>query len=266
MKIRSHYYQQFDADLSLDVPAEGYGGWKATELTFNRDTTALVVMHAWDCGTPEQYPGLYRSEEYIPRAAKIARTVFPPLLKAARETGFRVYHVVSGGESYKDKPGFKRALSLARAEPKPDWRTADDELINKVYAFRHAAVSIGTHNRADADRCMKSLDYLPEALPVGEEGIAEDTPQLFGLCQADGINHLVYTGFAINWCLVTSPGGMHEISQRHIMCSTIRQATTAVENKETARRELNKEIGLWRTALSYGFVFDDDEFIRALRA
>src|SRR5689334_18791303 len=101
MKINSHYYQQFDADLSLDVPGESYGGWKQAELTFDRDRTAIVVMHAWDSGTQEEYPGVYRAEEYVPRARKIAQTVFPPLLKAARDAGMRVYHVVSGGEKYK---------------------------------------------------------------------------------------------------------------------------------------------------------------------
>ncbi len=28
MKIRTHYYQQFDADPDLDVPAEGFAGWR----------------------------------------------------------------------------------------------------------------------------------------------------------------------------------------------------------------------------------------------
>ena len=266
MKLNSHYYQQFDADLSLDVPGEGYGGWKQAELTYNRDRMALVVMHAWDSGTPEEVPGLYRAEEYLPRAMQIGKTVFPPLLKAARETGLRVYHVVSGGEKYKAMPGFKRAQSLAKSREALKWRTADDELINAVYRFRHEEVSIGKHNKADADRRFKTIEYMPESLPVGDEGIAEDSPQLFGLCKADGVNHLVYIGFAINWCLLTSPGGMHEMSQHGIMCSTIRQAVTALESKESARRELFKEIALWRTALSYGFVFDYHEFIRAARA
>ncbi|MBI1929948.1 hypothetical protein HYR99_37565 [Candidatus Poribacteria bacterium] len=49
------------------------------------------------------------------------------------------------------------------------------------------------------------------------------------------------------------------------MCSAFRQAVTAVENKETARAELCKEIGLWRVALAFGFVFDVDTFIGALQ-
>ena len=80
--MRAQYYQQFDADHSLEVPGEGYGGWKSVEI--DPGSAALVVMHAWDCGTLEQYPGWYRAVEYIPRSQEICRTVFPPLLGACR--------------------------------------------------------------------------------------------------------------------------------------------------------------------------------------
>lgn len=52
---------------------------------------------------------------------------------------------------------------------------------------------------------------------------------------------------------------------RHgVICSALRQAVTAVENRETARLELCKEIALWRVALAYGFVFDVSAFVAAL--
>ena len=266
MKMNSHYYQAFDADYSRDVPGEGYRGWQQKELTFDREHTALVVMHAWDCGTPEQFPGWYRCVEYIPRANKIAKTVFPPILKAARETGFRMYHVVGGGDVYKPMPGFKRAVSLAQPRPHREALKVEDPLMTAVHEFRRRNVFVGVHNENDVNRGFQDLQFIPEAKPQGDEGIAEDGPQLFGLCEADQVNHLIYIGFAINWCLFLSPGGMFDMNKHGIMCSTIRQATTAVENKEMARTEGCKEAGLWRVALGYGFVFDDFEFIRALRA
>ena len=54
------------------------------------------------------------------------------------------------------------------------------------------------------------------------------------------------------------------MQKRGVMCSALRQAVTAVENKETARQELCKEIVLWRVALAFGFVFDVDSVVRAL--
>jgi hypothetical protein len=263
--INAHYYQQFDADLSLEVPAEGYAGWKQAPLEFDFDHTALVVMHAWDCGTPERYPGWFRCVEYIPRAQEIARTVFPPLLSSARKAGLRVYHVVDRADRYAAFPGQQRASGLVtKPTQPPPVSTVQDPCMRKLRAFRSREVFVGEHNAADVAAGFKNTAFMPEATPVGEEGIAENADQLFALCEADRINHLVYVGFAINWCLLLSPGGMHDMSRRHIMCSAIRQAVTAVENKETARTESNKAEGLWRTALAFGFVFDDFEFIKAL--
>ncbi len=77
-------FSQFDADFARDVPAEGYGGWKTADLPLEIEHTALVVMYAWDCGTREQYPGLHRAVEYIPRAQDICKNIFPRLLGTVR--------------------------------------------------------------------------------------------------------------------------------------------------------------------------------------
>jgi hypothetical protein len=263
--LPSHYYQQFDADLSRDVPGEGYGGWKQSDLTFDRDRMAMVVMHAWDCGTPEQHPGWYRSVEYIPRANQIVAEVFPPLLKAVRDGGMTVYHVVGGHTYYKDLPGYKRAVELAG--PEPTTKRLDlppDPLMDDVRTFREKNTVVGDRNRPDVIAGVAKMDFPEPARPHGDEGVAENDHQLLALCQTDGINHLVYIGFAINWCLCMSPGGMLDMGRRGVMCSAIRQAVTAVENKESARTEAHKEEALWRMALSWGFVFDVEPFISTI--
>jgi len=124
-----------------------------------------------------------------------------------------------------------------------------------------------TYNTADSQvTANELLEFADDARPVGDESIAEDAHQLFALCRENRVNHLIYAGFAINWCLLLSPGGMADMSKHGIMCSAPRQAVTAVENKETARSELCKELGLWRVAVAFGYVFDVDDFINALGA
>ena len=54
--------------------------------------------------------------------------------------------------------------------------------------------------------------------------------------------------------------------RRHgIMCSTIRQGVPALESKETAAHEGEKQSTLWRISVAGGLVFDDTDFIRALK-
>jgi len=265
MRIQANYYQQFDADFSLDVPAEGYGGWQRAEVDISPEHTAFVVMHAWDCGTREEFPGWHRAVEYIPRADDICRTVFPPLLSAIRQSPLRLFHVVGGGDCYKTYPGYQETMQLAGPPPEPLPRAAGDPVMEGLNQFRREHVFVGLHNEADVSRGFARLDFPAEARPLGHEPIAEDAHQLFALCNAHGINHLIYLGFAINWCLLMSPGGMLDMSRRGVMCSAIRQAVTAVENRESARQELCKELALWRVALAFGFVFDAEDVQAALR-
>ncbi|MFC1453183.1 hypothetical protein ACFLSJ_07580, partial [Verrucomicrobiota bacterium] len=192
------------------------------------------------------------------------RTVFPPLLQAVRESPMVIFHVVGGGPYYQHLPGYRRAVELA-GEPVPQVTQIEaDAALERLRRFRADNVFVGRHNRPDVQRGHAKLDFAPEARPIGEEGIAEDAHQLFGLCRHHGANHLIYAGFAVNWCLLMPPGGMVDMSRRGIMCSVLRQAVTAVENKETARRELCKELALWRVSLAFGFVFDADALITAL--
>jgi hypothetical protein len=57
---------------------------------------------------------------------------------------------------------------------------------------------------------------------------------------------------------------MIDMGRMGYVCSTIRQATTAVENGESCTDELAKEIALWRVALMFGYVFDVDPVMDAL--
>jgi len=263
-RVAAEFYQQFDADYSLDVPAEGYGGWGKADVELSLDHTAVVVMHAWDSGTRERYPGWYRAVEYLPRANRILETVFPPLLAAVRRSPLKLFHVAGGGAYHRKYPGYARAEALAGPEPAGPEQALPDAALAALKRFREERVSVGPGNRDDVARGFQDLDFPPQARPLDSEGVAVNAHQLFALCKDAGVNHLIYAGFAINWCLLLSPGGMADMRKHGVMCSALRQAVTAVENKETARRELCKEVALWRVALGFGFVFDVNDFVCGL--
>ncbi|MCX5659796.1 MAG: right-handed parallel beta-helix repeat-containing protein [Planctomycetota bacterium] len=288
IQLRHHYYEQFNADYKRDVPAEGYGGWKSGSITLDPRRTALVVMHAWDCGTLQQFPGWYSACDEIPRTYEVCRKVFPPLLKAVRGSGMSLFHIVAEGAPYfRNLPGYHRAVALAQAATLDTFpggvpsgvggsgsaggsgvpaslRAQPDPASQAIHAFRGDHVFPGKQNTADINAGWPTVDFPAEARPVGDEGVAENTLQLAALARDAGVNHLVYVGFNIDWCLLMSPGGMLDLQRLGYVCSTIRQAVTAVENAETARRELCKEIGLWRVSVNFGCVFDADDFAAAV--
>ncbi|HNC23141.1 MAG TPA: hypothetical protein PLU52_02965 [Opitutaceae bacterium] len=264
-KIATRHYQQFDADYSRKVPGEGFSGWKRAMVDLSPEHTAVVVMHAWECGTMEDWPGWRRCVEYHPRALGILKDVFPPLLTAVRGSSLPLFHVVGGRDYYSHLAGYRRTVKLAGPSPRyPQVRR--DPVYRRLMKFRENEVFVGKRNWPDVRAGFKKLDFAPEARPLPNEPIAKDGHQLAALCREHGINHLVYVGFAINWCLLMSPGGMVDMGRYGILCSTIPEAVTAVENKETARAEREKSQALWRVSLNSGFIFGLRDFTRFLRA
>lgn len=264
--IPSWYYQQFDADFSLEFPGEGYGGWKQTSLPIDTDKTALVIMHAWDAGSRDEFPGWHRAVEYIPRSYEIANGVLKDILATARAHGLKIYHVVGDGTYYREMPGYRYAAELA-GEDFPKLPQAESDITRlERNAFKSAKSFPGRHNQADVDRGFGQLGFIQSVLPAGVEPIVKNAEQLFAVAAADGVNHLIYSGFAINYCLQYSPAGMLDMGRRGFTCSAIRQATTAVERKESVRHEEHKEYALWLTAMMFGFVYDAEDVIKMIAA
>lgn len=265
MHVTAEVYQQFDADPSLPVPAEGFGGWREIEIELAPARTALVVMHAWNHGDSDAFPGWWRAVEYLPRAGRILDTFFPPLLAAVRTSPMRVFHVVSERGAHRAHRENSSAGRIAEARVRR-LMVDRDPVHLELRRVRAAHAFPGLHNRDDIDRASAQLDFAPATRPAGNEGVAMDGDQLATLCRIHGINHLIYVGFAINWCLLMAPGGMVDMARHGCLCSTIREAVTAVENRETARDEHEKQQALWRVAVEFGFVFRLDSFLRALPA
>ena len=189
--------------------------------------------------------------------------MFPGLLGAVRRSPFHLFHVVAGESYCKDFPGYQRAKALAGPDPEPQ-RIDADPSYQALCTFKSEQVFPGKHNLQDCAGAWNQVQFPPEALPMGDEGIAKDSRQLFALCKEAGVNHLIYAGFNIDWCLLMSPGGMVDMSRYGVLCSAFRDAVTAVENAETIRHHVGKEISLWRVSVGFGFVFETGDFIGAI--
>ncbi|QJD87331.1 hypothetical protein [Cohnella herbarum] len=265
MRVKTGYYKQFDADDRLEFPGEGYAGWCKDDLELDLSRTAIVVMHAWDSGSRDRFPGWYRAVEFLPRANAIAEQELPRLLSASREAGMTVFHVVEPiGDYYKQYPGYKHAVELAGEEdPKIEQIPVDESHAN-LEAFRKANAFPGAHNIDDINAGFARLAIPDSVKPLGNEGVVATSGQLFALCQEQGINHLIYTGFALNACLLLNPGGMHDMKRHGLLCSVVPEAVTAVENKETARGEEAKRLSLWSVSLFFGFVYSLEDLVSAL--
>ncbi len=185
-------------------------------------------------------------------------------LAAAREAGMRVVHVAMGDYA-KKYPGNGKALKISGPEPVLATPRAPGAGQVRPPDDRKEKLIFGEHysDNRDEEHFGRYFDFPEQAKPQGDEFVVETSHQLSGVLNALGVWNLIYIGFAINWCLWFSGGGMVDMSRLGYRCSCIREGVTAVENRESVRGEGHKEEAMWRISLMFGYIFSADDFVSA---
>ncbi|MBC7187823.1 MAG: isochorismatase family protein [Calditrichaeota bacterium] len=272
MELKGEYYRHYPVDFSQGkLGARGFLGWGETvPIVVPVAETALVAMHIWNVGFDPELPfapqgpagPVMEMLEWAARSVPITREVIPPLLAAARAAGVRVIHVASDESYARRYPGYHRTVALAGPEPTglPTARGPQEEPYPDSDKSR---LLFGPRFPEAAKWYGERLDFPEVAKPHDDEYVALTTHQLNAVLRELGIWQLIYVGFAIDWCLWFSPGGMVDMSRLGYRCSCIKEAVTAVENKESVQDELHKQEALWRTSLMFGYVHSAADFIAA---
>ena len=117
---------------------------------------------------------------------------------------------------------------------------------------------------ASADRSTPFNQFPPGLEPQGDDLVCCESWELHRLMKARGIVHLIYTGWALNWCLWFSPCGMTDMNRLRYRISVVRGGCVAIENAQSAEREGNLEYGYWHTAAMFGYVLELEELKASL--
>lgn len=257
--IPAYYYAQQGADKNAKYPALTFGGWGKTQIPLDLSRTAIVVMHMWKVPESE---ALYRHVEYLSRAETIVREKFSAFLQQVRQSNIRIIHVAAGFERVVESfPGYQRMIKKYPPQQSPTIKAG--EQMQSLRALHWKLTGADTQERHDElENCYAEYDFMVK--PLDTEDVVIASEQLFALCRDEGIEHLIYTGFAVNACLTLSPCGMRDMARYGLMCSVVGDLTTAVENKESCVEQRNLEYGLWQFAVQSGFVFLSEDLKRCL--
>ena len=274
LRLKGAYYRHHPIDFTRGaLGAQGMLGWgKTIDVEVPARETVIVSMHNENIGLIPEIPyddrgplaGYMGWLEYEGRKIDIARTVYPRILAAARGAGVPVVHVAMGDYARK-YPGNAKALKISGPEQRlltpraqvPGKPRPPDDIKSKLLFGEHY------NDNRDYDHFGRFFDFPEQAKPQADEFVVETSHQLSSVLNALGAWNLIYIGFAINWCLWFSGGGMVDMSRLGYRCSCIREGVTAVENRESIQGELHKEEALWRVSLMFGYVFGAEDFIAA---
>ena len=203
--------------------------------------TALVLVDCWD-----NYP----LESHRTRAEKICRTKIKPVLETCREIGVAVVHAPSPSwaenyPAFRYRPG-PSTLDSKQDEKPPnqsasgvDWPpqslTAKGEFfIPNGRSAEPMLKDWHDENHPDKYRISASIE------PAGDDVVISTGDELQLFCREKRIRHLVYAGFATNFCVLNRDYGVLSMRVRGYNIVLIRDATTALESCETVH-------GLWAT-------------------
>ncbi|MBP3633847.1 MAG: hypothetical protein J6J43_04655 [Oscillospiraceae bacterium] len=262
ISVPGFYYAQQGADPFAVHPGQSFEGWGKTEIPMDTSRTAVIVMHLWQLPPYEECPAVYGHVEYLARAEKIAKEKLLPFVQTMREKGIRIIHVAAGFEgTLKTFPGY---LRMAEKYPPQNWERIEGSRLHKQLQQTHWRLMGAKTEEQNAQMDAVYAKYDFAIKPLEHEDMVTHTNQLFSLCKEHGIEHLIYTGFAVNACLTMSPCGFLDMTRHGIMCSIVGDLTTAVENRESCTEQRNREYGLWQFAVQSGFVFLSEDLIQKL--
>lgn len=267
-----HFYEHFPPDYSQWRRSElGFEGWTSEERDLDLDSSCLALMHFDGRGlTPETEfgpdcpnPGVMGTITSVPRTMDVVSFRMPRLVKAARNADWQVAHIGVGGPPYTETDIWDRCVEEAGDPPPDDEDVITDGQPEWEDQHRRDVFDLPRENPPDAPEYEF---HLPEPLlPQGEDLIAEHPWQLHRLLENRGLTHIIYTGWALNWCLWFSPCGMVDMNRKGYLCSAVRGGCVAIENKDSTVGEQNLEYALWKTSTMFGYVFELHELTHALR-
>jgi nicotinamidase-related amidase len=264
-----HMYRHYPADFSKWAESgSGFHGWASDVRDLDLEKCCLAMMHFPDTGLSSDTewgpdspnPSALGTVEWVPRTMDVMTFRMPRLIEAAREAGLVVAHVGVSGAFHKSGEIWEACELEAGEAPQED-----ADAVASGWQAQHRRDVFDLPRPQPEDVPPHSFS-LPEIFkPAGTDIIAEHAWQLHRLLKNRGIDHILYTGWALNWCLWFSPCGMSDMSRKGYMCSAIRGGCVAIENKESAVGEGNLEYALWKTSTMFGYVFELHELTNALR-
>ncbi len=247
LNLRVRYFQD---STPADVPCrETAFIHREFEMPLPIAETALVLVDLWN---------VHFIESWIERAKQVTVDCVVPVIDAARKVGMTIVHAPSPSVAAQ-YPQLKLHKppqpSTPPTWPPPEFRSRSGDY--DVYRGpRSQPPGIGIH----WDKLSSQLSMSP-AIDVQEDDFVIATgQQLHELLEERRILHLLYAGFATNWCVLGRDYGIRSMARYGYNIILLRDATTGVEFPDTYDNLFTTEIAIREVEQQYGFSASNADF------
>lgn len=210
-------------------------------LPLNVHETALVLVDVWST---------HYIDSWLKRAREVTEAGIIPILNSARKAGITVIHAPSPpvADRYETAP----AAATASSEG-PDWPPA---AFRGIYRSGEQAV-FGRNQEPilppTYKRYKKELDIADAAKPIPGELVIHNGLQMHEKLAERGILHLIYAGFATNWCVIGRDYGILAMNGLGYNIILVRDATTGVEFHDTVEDLTATRMTIREVETKYGW-------------
>ena len=210
------------------------------------EQTALVLVDLWN---------KHFIESWLERAGEVTREKVMPALAAARTAGLPVVHAPSPEVAAQFE-------QLGRHTPPPP--AADPDWPPPAFRARQGEYAAFRGPRAQPPGIpgITGLGMSPAVDVEPEEWVVATGQQLHDLCRQLGVLHLVYAGFATNWCILNRDYGLRAMARRGYNLILLRDATAGVEFPDTLDGLLATEMAVREVEQQLGFSAANPDFIQ----
>ena len=265
VRLKVRYYQD---STRAGVPCrESAFVRREIEMVLPVHQTAMVLVDIWN---------VHFIESYVEREQRVVNDFILPAIQAAREAGLPIIHAPSPevARLYPRAQSTLPGIAPSKLDDGPDWPP-------EAFRLRHQPSFNGADNPYYAYRGPRSQppgidvhwkELAPELamLPTVEVKESDDViatgAQLHHVLAERNVLHIIYAGFATNWCLLGRDYGIRRMASRGYNIIALRDCTTGVEFPDTVDNLFVTEIGVREIEQQFGFTASNPDFVSACRA
>ena len=261
LDLRVRYFQD---STPVDVPCrEENFVHRHIRMPLSLSQTALVLVDVWN---------VHFIESWIERAERITRESVLPILDTVRQceqNGERmtVVHAPSPpvAAQFEQLARHQKNPSVQSVSPSTNWPPAQFRQRSDEYQIFRGPRSQPPGIDIHWNKLASQLSISPQIEVKPEEEVIATGQQLHQLLAERQILHLIYVGFAINWCVLGRDYGIRAMAGRGYNIILLREATTGVEFPDTLDETFTTEIAVREVEQQYGFTASNQDFFQACR-
>ena len=200
------------------------------------------------------------------RAKRITINNIIPVIDKARAVGLTIVHAPSPevAKKYRMSTQYASDEELFPSPKVYDWPPENfvkREGQYKIFAGpRNQPPGVGEKWR---ELKLPPLDLSPAIKLHPNDYMISTGNQLQRLLKHKHILHLIYAGFATNWCILNRDYGMRAMSSRGYNTILLRDSTTGVEWPDTIDNLLATELAVREVEVQIGFSASNRDFFKA---